>query len=108
MGDIRAHGIVIEDGGFIRGKSGSVAIRRCQVTLVLVKRLVHGVERGDELDSQNIGLRSRKIFDPQPFVARLEQLMPVEPPAAAQLIRCDPRRELAGGALRSYPLPRRA
>jgi hypothetical protein len=30
----------------------------------LVKRLVQGMERSDELDSQNIGLCSRKRFDP--------------------------------------------
>src|ERR1700733_7632552 len=60
-------------------------------SLRLVKSLVYGVERGDELKPENIGLRAGEVLDLQPFIARLEQLMPVEPPAATQLIRCDPR-----------------
>jgi hypothetical protein len=76
-------------------QSGSIApVQRCRRRLV--KGLVHGVERGDELHSQNIRLRSRKVLDPEPFVASLEQLMPVEPPATAQFIGRDLRRELVG------------
>ena len=51
--------------------------------------LVERVEGGDELNAKDVGAVAGQVLDLQPLVAALEQLMPVEPPASAELVGGD-------------------